>query len=163
MTTEDLDVDLTDETTTTPPAPRIVSRPSRLLIALLVGAVIIGGWGLWVRHDTHRAEALTAETQRHVAATVADISEVTASLRGDIAHLSAQQSQSQTEQAQLTSDRSALSKAQATLFYEGIDVTQLNTCLSGVVKALNALSLNDVADATTALQSVLASCKAANG
>ena len=160
MVTEDVDPNTDVESQPRRSRPRTAHA---VLASLLALALVLGLWGLLALHDTDRAKASTAQTQQTLSTTLASVSAVTASLHSQQAVLSTAQGQALTEKAELGVDKAALTKAQATLFFEGLDVTQLNTCLDGVVRALNQLSLNDIADATTTLQSALPSCKAASG
>jgi hypothetical protein len=134
-----------------------------VLASFLALALGLGVWGIFALHDTNRAKATTAQTHHNLVTTLASVSAVTASLHSQEAALATAQGQALTEKAELGVDKAALTKAQATLFFAGLDVTQLNTCLNGVVRALNQLSLNDIVDATATLQSALPSCKAASG
>jgi hypothetical protein len=66
-----------------------------------------------------------------------------------------------TETAQLASVQAQLASTEANVFANGVSINDLDTCLSGVERALNQISLNDQVDAASTLDGVAASCRAA--
>jgi hypothetical protein len=125
---------------------------------LLVVVAALGGWGVHLRartavatHSLGSARAdirgavgqlLTAEVD--LSTTDTQRAAVTATLAHEASLLASAESQ-------LASDRSTISA-------QGVDITDLSTCLTGVQEALNAVSLGDVADALTALKGVGGTC-----
>jgi hypothetical protein len=63
--------------------------------------------------------------------------------------------------AQLASVQAQLASTEANVFANGVSINDLDTCLSGVERALNQISLNDQVDAASTLDGVAASCRAA--
>ncbi len=65
--------------------------------------------------------------------------------------------------SQLTGARAALAAAQAHVTQQATHITSLQTCLGGIERALNALSVGDRSSAIADLQTVSTSCSAAAG
>ncbi len=65
------------------------------------------------------------------------------------------------ELANLQTDRTELDRAEAALSSEGTATGNLTSCLTGVVEALDRLSLQDAAGAATTLGSAWPSCQKA--
>jgi hypothetical protein len=63
--------------------------------------------------------------------------------------------------SQLTQVRAELASAQAGVRLDGVSISELDSCLSGVDQALNQISLGDQAGAAASLGQVAANCKAA--
>ena len=59
----------------------------------------------------------------------------------------------------LSNDQAALARADASVFVNGIDIADLNSCLSGVERALNQLGVGDSGGAVTTLGSVSVPCQ----
>jgi hypothetical protein len=66
-----------------------------------------------------------------------------------------------TESSELAIDQSHLSAAEADITTKGVNISDLNTCLSGVQQALNEISLGDRPAAVTSLDRVGPTCQAA--
>jgi len=60
---------------------------------------------------------------------------------------------------QLAADQTQLAHAQAEIFAQGVSISQLDTCLSGVEKSLNQISLGDQTAAAATLSGVAANCQ----
>jgi hypothetical protein len=65
------------------------------------------------------------------------------------------------ETAQLTASQAQLASTEANVFTNGVSINQLDTCLAGVERALNQISLNDQRGAAASLDGVAAACRAA--
>jgi hypothetical protein len=66
-----------------------------------------------------------------------------------------------TETAQLTAAQAQLASTEADVFTNGVSISQLDTCLAGVERALNQISLNDQQGAAASLDGVATACRAA--
>jgi hypothetical protein len=64
-----------------------------------------------------------------------------------------------TESAQLAADQAQLAQAQAGVYAQGVSISDLDTCLSGVEESLNQLSLGNESGAATTLSGVAATCQ----
>jgi hypothetical protein len=62
---------------------------------------------------------------------------------------------------QLTTIQTQLASAQTGVRLDGVSISELDTCLSGVDRTLNEISLGDQAGAATSLREVSAACQAA--
>jgi hypothetical protein len=65
------------------------------------------------------------------------------------------------ETAQLTAAQAQLASTEANVFTNGVSINQLDTCLAGVERALNQISLNDQQGAAASLDGVAPACRAA--
>jgi septal ring factor EnvC (AmiA/AmiB activator) len=158
-----------DRPTGTEPPPRR-RRPSsrvRWLAGIGAGALLVAALGYLIadqvqaRHQFDRAQASLGVT-RHQTATV---STQLAGLRRQLAHLTAQVGDDTTalnqDASQLKGAQSALAAALAHVTQQASHISSLQTCLGGVERALNALSVGKRARAISALRSVSSSCSAA--
>jgi uncharacterized protein HemX len=66
------------------------------------------------------------------------------------------------ESADLAADQKQLATAQGNVYSNGISIGNLDTCLSGVQKALNLISLGNQAGGAAALSAVSSSCQSAD-
>jgi chromosome segregation ATPase len=127
-----------------------------LLLVVVLGAVGI------VTHG--RLDGATAD----LAATQARLTGAEAQLHVAQNELSAVRGQSATAgqalakaTSQLASAQSQLAKAQTDVSSQGVSISDLDTCLAGVEKALNQIALQDQAGAAVTLQGVAGNCRAA--
>jgi len=60
---------------------------------------------------------------------------------------------------QLAADQAQLARAQAGIFAQGVSISDLDMCLSGVEKSLNQISLDDESGAAATLSGVASTCK----
>ncbi len=67
----------------------------------------------------------------------------------------------ETETVQLAADQQQLSDAEASIHAKGVSISDLVTCLSGVERALNQISLGNQSGAATTLNGVSSSCRSA--
>jgi hypothetical protein len=65
------------------------------------------------------------------------------------------------ETAQLGTDQQQLAAAEANIHANGVSIADLDTCLSGVEKALNQISLGNKSGAVATLNGVASSCRKA--
>ncbi len=99
------------------------------------------------RHRTSTAAAQLASLRRDLDLLTAQVGSDTTALNQDA--------------SQLQGALGALAAAQAHVSQQSSQITSLKTCLGGVERALNALSVAKLVRAIAALQSVSASCKSA--
>jgi septal ring factor EnvC (AmiA/AmiB activator) len=108
----------------------------------------------------------------HTAGTLAveqtELAQSQAQLSAARNRLAAMESQSDTAgralsaaSARLATAQSQLARAQANVSAQGVSISNLDTCLAGVEKALNQIALADPSGAATTLQSVASNCRAA--
>ncbi len=150
---------------TSPPAPVGRDRTGRRLVMalsagllVLAALVVVGA----VAHGNleHTAAALGVERIR--------LAQSDAQLNAARHRLTAVQSQSDTAgralsaaSSRLATAQSQLARAQADVSTQGVSISNLDTCLAGVEKALNQLALADQPGAAATLQSVASNCRAA--
>jgi DNA repair ATPase RecN len=99
------------------------------------------------RGDLHHAMALLAAARIDLAKATAQNNAAGTTLAADTAALDSVQAQ--------------LAKAQANETEQGVNISDLDTCLSGVEQALNEISLSDQAGAATTLGRVADACTSA--
>jgi hypothetical protein len=141
-------------------SPALGLVPGALIVGIvvLVAAVIVG----FVSHTNlqHTTTSLNVERSqlRHTEALLATAR----------SHLAAVQSQSDaaghtlsSESAQLDAAQTELARTQADVFDQGVSISELDTCLAGVEKSLNQISLSDQSGAAATLEGVAANCRAA--
>jgi hypothetical protein len=66
------------------------------------------------------------------------------------------------QSAVLTKEQVALARAQMNVVANGVNISALDSCLSGIEQTLNQIAVNDVAGATSSLGSVENTCKSAH-
>jgi hypothetical protein len=79
------------------------------------------------------------------------------------ARLASTESSLASAQAGLASSQAGLANADANLALQGASITALNTCLGGVERALNQISVTDQQGAVSSLSAVSESCQAIQG
>ncbi len=107
-------------------------------------------------------------TNDSIKATRAELDRTAAEVTAARAHLAAAASQSAAAGTalaaasnQLTQVRAQVASAQAGVRLDGVSISELQTCLSGVDQVLNEISLGDAAGAAAILRQNSASCQAA--
>ena len=99
------------------------------------------------RHQTEAVSAQLSGLRRQLGDLTAQVGDETTALNQDA--------------SQLKGAQSGLSAAQAHVTQQAANISSLRTCLAGVERALNALSVGKRARAITALSSVSSSCSVA--
>ena len=154
-----------------PPAPRRATpRPARRLgwiIGLALALLFAAALG-YVVNDTvqenasydraHSALETTGRKTTSVSATLAQLHAALALLSARVASDSAADTQ---DTNQLKAAQAALASLQAHVTEQTALIGSLQTCLGGVERALNALSVGRTDHAIAALQAVTSSCKSA--
>jgi hypothetical protein len=136
----------------------------RLAVTYAVGGVmlvaaVVAAFAVHARLG--RTDGSLASTGAELHRTIAQV----AVARKDLAAVSNQSTVAvsvlSTESAQLAADQQQLAAAEATIHAKGVSISDLDTCLSGVEKALNQISLGDRGGAAATLGGVSASCQRA--
>lgn len=130
------------------------------LAALVLALSVVSG--LHARAETRR-------TERHLAATRADLATSVRALERARVALAEVRTEVATGRralasvaAELSSVRAQLARQEANLYVEGVSAQALDTCMWGVQDALNLVALNNGAGARTALSKVSPSCRLAH-
>jgi chromosome segregation ATPase len=139
---------------------------------VLAAAVFATAFGALLLNEIHASSqfvgtrsSLTA-TQRQNDAVLADLAAVRQRLQAVDGQATRDTKALATDTAQLEAVQAALGHAQDNVTLQGSAISTLQSCLSGVEQALNALSVGDQSSAIAALRAVSADCQmaaAANG
>ncbi len=139
-------------------------RRRRLRAAYAVGLVVLVAAvvaGFELRAQLGRTNGSLTSMRAELQQTVGQV----ATARRELANITDQSNTAgqtlQTEAAQLAADQKQLSDAEANVHAQGVSISDLVTCLSGVEKALNLISLGNQSAAATTLTGVASSCKSA--
>jgi len=92
--------------------------------------------------------------------TLADTTSQRNALQGELTSTSAELA---AVQSTLSSTQAGLSNAEKSLAFQGVDISVLNTCLTGVERALNQIAVGDNGGAVTSISAVSTSCQALQG
>ena len=143
------------------------ARRGRWIVGILAGALFASALGYLIddqvqAHGQFDRARTSLGVTRHETSTV---SAQLATLRRDLGLLTAQVGSDTTalnqDASQLQGALGDLAAAQAHVSQQSSQIASLSTCLGGVERALNALSVGKKARAIAALQSVSASCSSA--
>ena len=143
------------------------ARRARWIVGVIAGALLAAALGFLVAdqveaHDRFDRARTSLGVTRHQTSAV---STQLATLRRDLGLLTAQVGSDTTalnqDASQLQGAQTALSAAQAHVSLQSSQIASLTTCLGGVERALNALSVSKKGRAIAALQSVSAACSSA--
>jgi hypothetical protein len=136
----------------------------RLATALVAGIILLAALAV-AGVVAHRDLEHTAHSVAVERALLAQSQSKLSAARG---RLAAVQSQSDTAgqalsaaSTRLATAQSQLARAQANVSTQGVSISNLDTCLAGVEKALNQIALGDQSEAAATLQSVASNCQAA--
>jgi hypothetical protein len=139
--------------------------PSLVLATLLVVALVGCGWLGWLLRDrTHSLEttrATLAATNSRLIAATGDLANDKIQISTQLAQLASLGAEKTALTAQLKDAQTTLQGTQNTVQLQTQQITNLHTCLNGVLTALNYISYNDYTDAVTSLQGVQAVCQTA--
>jgi septal ring factor EnvC (AmiA/AmiB activator) len=147
------------------PTPVSGDRTGRRLVAALIAGLLVLAalvvLGAVAHGDLeHTAGTLAVERTR--------LAQSQSQLSAARHRLAAVQSQSDTAgralsaaSTRLATAQSQLARAQADVSTQGVSISNLDTCLAGVEKALNQIALADQPGAVATLQSVASNCRAA--
>jgi len=154
-----------------PGAPEAVpvysSRIRGWLAGVVASALLVVALGYLtsdeIRADNgfDRAHASLDVTRHHDAQVRSELSAVRSSLREVDGEVDQDQAVLTRDTTELTGVQSSLSIAGATISRQKEDIGDLQSCLSGVEQALNALAVHDQPHAIDALDAVTATCSAA--
>jgi uncharacterized protein HemX len=127
-------------------------------VLVLIGAVTVG----FVSH-AHLGQARSSLSSER--ARLRHTEALAATARSELAAVQGQSDAAghtlASESTQLAADQAQLAHAQADVFAQGVSISELDTCLSGVEKSLNQISLDDQSGAAATLNGVAANCRAA--
>jgi hypothetical protein len=132
------------------------------LIVCLVGVVLLSASiavGVEAHAQQHRTDAAITATRARLSQSDTLLIEARAQLAVDTAQSDQAGHTLATESAQLATDQAQLANAQAGIYAQGVSISDLDTCLSGVEESLNQLSLGNESGAATTLSGVAATCK----
>jgi hypothetical protein len=128
------------------------------VLALLVGGVVVA---LTANHGLHGTDAQLAAVRLRLEQTVGRARVAERQLGTVTAASAAAGTTLRAETAQLTAAQAQLASTEADVFTNGVSIGQLDTCLAGVERALNQISLNDQQGAAASLNGVATACRAA--
>jgi len=157
----------TDTDTGTIPPPTATGAERRRPVwwaVMVVGLALLIGLTLWGA----RLRAEDAAANRRLDAGRAAVRHTLAVLRSTEAHLVSEDGARtratatlDLETTLLRGTEADLTREQSTITAQGVDITELSSCLAGVQVALNAVSLGDDARAIASLQAAGPACLAA--
>ncbi len=141
------------------------SRAGRALTAAagagLLTVTVLVGWGLHARAEAAGTNRATSSVRSQVHRTL-DRLRATEGQRSAIAvHLRTAGTTLSFETALLRAEQSDLSRDQSAISAQGVNISELETCLTGVQETLNEISLDDDTDALSSLEAVIPACNAA--
>jgi hypothetical protein len=152
---------------TEPPAARRMSHHTRWTLWIAAAALFAGALGYLIpnqvqAHDqytrAHTALGVTRQRTHTVAAQLAEVRRDLNILKTQVGSDSTALSQDSSE---LLGAQTSLAAAQAHVTQQAGQINSLQTCLTGVERALNELAVGGQASAIAALNSVSADCAAA--
>ena len=150
-----------------PPAPRRTSRRKRWVLWITSGVLLAAVLGYLIsdqkqaRDREARAQTalgVTLQGARHAGAQLDDVRRDLSILKTQVGSDSTALSQ---DTSQLLGAQTSLAAAKAHVSQQALLIGSLKTCLVGVEQALNELAVGKQAGAIAALNSVSASCSAA--
>lgn len=125
-------------------------------VALLSACVVVG---VEAHARQHRTDVALLAVRARLSQTNTLLIQARAQLAVDTTQSDQAGHTLSTESAQLTADQAQLAHAQAGIYAQGVSISDLDTCLSGVEESLNQLSLGNESGAATTLSGVAATCK----
>ena len=143
---------------TTPPSRprwRLVTAYVVVAVLLMVAVVV----GVQANRQLGRTDDSLQAVRGQLRTTTAQVAVARAQLAAADARTEAAQRTLDAESAQLASDQAQLAKAQAGVHAKGVSIGELDTCLSGVEKALNQIAVGDQSGAASTLDGVSANCQ----
>jgi hypothetical protein len=152
---------------TEPPAPPRLSRPMRWIVGLAVGALFLATVGSLVADqiEAHahydQAQSSLVLTRQHTQTVSVQLDELQRDLRVLKTQVGSDTTALSQDASQLLGAQTSLSAAQEHVSQQASLITSLQTCLVGVEHALNELAVGKQPGAIAALNSVSASCTAA--
>jgi hypothetical protein len=136
---------------------RLLAAAAFALFAATAGFLV--GGEVQAKTQFALAHASIESTRHRIDAVLGDLASVRGSLHAVNGEVDANAAALASDTAELRSVQGALAQAQANVSAQGSNITALNTCLGGVEKAMNALSVGDQASAIAALNATSASCQ----
>jgi hypothetical protein len=142
-------------------AGRLRRRQGFLAVGL-VGLVVLGASvavGIEAHDQQHRIDAQLSSARARLRNTDTLLAQVRAQLAVDTAQSDQAGHTLSADSNQLAADQAQLARAQAGIFAQGVSISDLDMCLSGVEKSLNQISLDDESGAAATLSGVASTCK----
>jgi|SRR5271157_5338630 len=146
--------------------PRL-SRRGRWFVGVVLGALFAAALGYLIddqvqAHDQFDRAQTSLGVTRHATDSVSDqLTELRRNLELLITQVGNDSTALNQDAAQLNGAQAALAADEAHVSQQASQITSLHTCLGGVERALNALSVGKKSRAIKALNSVSSSCSAA--
>jgi hypothetical protein len=128
-------------------------------LLIVMAAIVVGVTSQLDIANTNGSLAVSRTNLRHAQKTLDG-------LRGQLTAMKAQSTAAGIalagQSAVLAKDQAALAGAQMSVVANGVNISALDSCLSGIEQTLNQIAVNDVAGATSTLGSVENTCKSAH-
>ncbi len=128
------------------------------VLTLLIGGAVVA---VTANHGLRTTNRQLAAVRVHLEQTIGRARVAERHLDTVAAESTAAATTLSTETAQLTAAQAQLASTEADVFTNGVSIGQLDTCLAGVERALNQISLNDQQGAAASLDGVATACRAA--
>jgi hypothetical protein len=132
------------------------------LVVCLVGVALLSAStavAIEAHVQLHRTDGALSSVRARLSQTDTLLIEARAQLAVDTPQSDQAGHSLSTESTQLAADQAQLAQAQAGVYAQGVSISDLDTCLSGVEESLNQLSLGNESGAATTLNGVAATCK----
>jgi hypothetical protein len=126
---------------------------------VLVASIV---YGVHVHNQDRRTHSALVTARVQLKRTIAQLSSARTTLGTLTGQSAAAGDTLATDERRLESLQADLSRAEASQFFSGVNISTLDECLAGVERALNQVSLSDPAGAAMTLSGVSAVCAAAN-
>jgi hypothetical protein len=146
-------------------APDRDPRRWRLRVVYLVAAIVVVATtavAVASHNQLGRTESDLARTRATLHHTLGRLTVARRHLAATTAASTTAEKTLDAESAALAADQKALANAQANIYSNGVSIGNLDTCLSGVQKALNLISLGNQSGGAASLSDVSASCQSAD-
>jgi len=139
--------------------------PTLAVASLLVLALAACGWLGWLLRDRNNSLATTranlAATNSRLVAAQGDLANDKIQISNQLSQLASLAAEKAALTAQLKDAQTTLQGTQNTVQLQTQQITNLHTCLNGVLTALSFITNNDYTDAIASLQGVQAVCQTA--
>lgn len=141
--------------------PRKRARLFLVVILLIVAACILTLTDNRGRTEVRRAATALVATQRHLSLLRADLQETQAEQSTAASQVQGLDGSISDTQSALATTDASISSTEQGIEIGGIDISDLDTCLGGVTRALDQISVGGTQGAISSLNAVSGSCNAA--
>jgi hypothetical protein len=134
----------------------------RLLVAYAVGLLVLVsavGAAFELHSQLGRTNRSLTSTRAELRRTLEQVATTSGALASIAGQSTAAGQSLEMETAQLGADQQQLAAAEANIHANGVSIADLDTCLSGVERALNQISLGNKSGAAATLNGVASSCR----